>query len=92
MSAVLDQIEERVNAVADLVRSLRREISRLERELADRPVLQPTFTQQPSPAPAPPPSPADDGLLEEISRLRDERALVRERVRSLIREIDQVAW
>jgi FtsZ-binding cell division protein ZapB len=89
MSAVLDQLEERVNAVADLVRNLRREVSRLEHELADRPLLQPTI---PQPSPPPPASPADAALLEEITRLRDERALVRERVRGLIREIDQVAW
>jgi hypothetical protein len=91
MSAVLDQIEERVNAVADLVRKLRREIARLEHELAERPVLQPAVPHPPPLVPVPPP-PVDDGLLTEIARLRDERAVVRERVRSLIREIDQVAW
>ena len=92
MSAVLDQLEERVNAVTDLVRMLRREVVRLEHELADRPILQPAAPQPPPRAPAPPPPPVDDGLLTEIARLRDERAVVRERVRSLIREIDQVAW
>ena len=91
MSAVLDQLEQRVNAVADLVRSLRREVTRLEHELADRPALQAAAHQPQPPSPAAPAA-AEAALIEEISRLRDQRALLRERVRGLIREIDQVAW
>jgi len=81
-------LEERVTAVADLVRHLRREVARLERELAECP-----------PPPAPPaqpllspPAPSDERLLQEIARFREERAVVRERIRGLIREIDQVSW
>jgi hypothetical protein len=91
MSAALDQLEKRVNAVADLVLHLRQEIARLELQIAEQPRTAP-------PAPTPPPPlaqtlpPPDDTALEELSRLRAERTLVRERIRGLIREIDQVSW
>ena len=91
MSAALDQLEKRVNAVADLVLHLRQEVARLELEIAEH--------SQPAPAaPTPPPPlaqtplPPDNTALEELSRLRAERTLVRERIRGLIREIDQVSW
>jgi hypothetical protein len=91
MSAALDQLEKRVNAVADLVLHLRQEVARLELEIAEH-------SQPVPPAPTPPPPlaqtlpPPDNTALEELARLRAERALVRERIRGLIREIDQVSW
>jgi hypothetical protein len=88
MTEAMDRLEERVNAVGDLVRHLRSEVARLERALAECPPVSPPA----SPVPSPPVAPVDDRLLEELSRLRDERAVVRERIRGLIREIDQVAW
>jgi hypothetical protein len=88
MTEAMDRLEERVNAVGDLVRHLRSEVTRLERALAECPPVSPLA----SPVPSPPVAPVDDRLLEELSRLRDERAVVRERIRGLIREIDQVAW
>lgn len=86
MEAVIDRLEDRVNAVGELVLRLRREVARLERELAVRPAV-------PSPPPAAMPGGCpDEHLLEELSRLRAERAAVRERIRGLIKEIDQVSW
>jgi hypothetical protein len=89
MSAAIDLLEERIGAVADLVRHLRQEVARLEHELAELPSPPP---HELSPPPTPVPPVPEEGLLEEISRLREERAAVRERIRGLIREIDQVSW
>ena len=85
MAATIDLLEERVNAVSDLVRNLRREVARLEREIAERP-------GHPSPLAAARGVSPDAQLVEEISRLRAERSVVRERIRALIKEIDQVSW
>ena len=85
MNTALDVLEERVNAVADLVQRLRNEVARLERELAEHPRPAPVAQSPPAPVP-------DPRLAEEITRLRAERSLVRERIRGLIKEIDQVSW
>ncbi|HEY5999281.1 MAG TPA: cell division protein ZapB [bacterium] len=87
MAASIDILEDRVDAVADLVQRLRREVARLERELAERQSVAPPLSPASKDCP-----PADEQLLEEISRLRAERAAVRERISGLIREIDQVSW
>lgn len=96
MIPVIDQLEERVSAVAALVKNLRSQVVRLERELAARPVaapVPPTPTAlPPKPSPPPAPVPGDEALREEIALLRAERELVRERISGLIREIDQVSW
>ena len=86
MPSVVDVLEERVVAAANLIASLRAQVQHLERELlASR-------AEAPSPSlPSTPPA-QDPSLIEEIKRLRDERVAVRESVRELIREIDRVSW
>jgi hypothetical protein len=85
MEQALDLLEKRVNAVADLVKRLRGEVARLERELAEQPRPETVARSLSTPVP-------DGRLAEEITRLRAERSLVRERIRVLIKEIDQVSW
>ena len=96
MNPVIDQLEERVSAVAALVKNLRAEVVRLERELAARPAVAPAPPAPQSALPQATPSPAaacdEDSLREELALLRAERELVRERISGLIREIDQVSW
>lgn len=91
MNPVIDQLEERVSAVAALVKNLRAEVVRLERALAAKPTAvpaPPTLQDAPTVATAP----GDESLREEIALLRAEREVVRERIGGLIREIDQVSW
>ena len=96
MNPVIDQLEERVSAVAALVKNLRAGVVRLERDLASRPLTAPAppppQAATPNPSPAPAPGPGDEPLREEIALLRAEREVVRERIRGLIKEIDQVSW
>ena len=96
MNPVIDQLEERVSAVAALVKNLRGEVVRLERELAARAAAAPAppapQAALPQATPSPVPACDEDSLREEIALLRAERELVRERISGLIREIDQVSW
>lgn len=92
MNPVLDQLEERVSAVATLVMSLRAEVAELERRLAARPVAAAPSLPLPQPAAPLQPCAGEESLREEIALLRAEREVVRERIGALIREIDQVSW
>lgn len=83
MREIVDILERRVAAALDLIGSLRDKAVALERELANAHARA---------AAAAPPAAADPALVEELQRLRAERAMVRERVRALIREIDRVSW
>jgi len=87
MSSAVDILEERVVAAADLIASLRTKIQSLERELAAT-----HANALPPPPSHPPPSSPDPALAEELERLRAERAVVRESIRGLLREIDRVSW
>lgn len=89
MPSVVEILAERVGEAADLIVSLRSRVQSLERDLlASR--SRDLFV------PVPPPkdhSPSSDTLLvDELQRLRTERAVVRESIRGLIREIDRVSW
>lgn len=86
MSSAVDILEERVVAAADLIASLRLKVRFLERELAA------TQAKAPSPASQPLPASPDPSLVEELERLRAERAVARESIRGLLREIDRVSW
>ena len=87
MSGTVDILEERICAAVDLIASLRLKVWSLESELAA------THVKTASPDPAPPsPSSANPEVIEELERLRAERAVVRERIRGLLREIDRVSW
>lgn len=83
MEPLLEKLEERVHAAVELIARLRAEISRLETELAAHSLVETA-------------EPITDGetaaLSEEVARLRAERALVRERIGGLIKEIDAVSW
>jgi len=86
MSRAVDILGERVVAAADLIVRLRIRVQSLERELM-------TIHARDLCPPAPPlsslPNPS---LVEELERLRAERAVVRESIRGLLREIDRVSW
>ena len=85
MSSAVDTLAERVVEAADLIISLRSRVRSLEREL--------TAARDRVPPPSQPlPSTPDHSLVEELERLRAERAVVRESIRGLLREIDRVAW
>jgi hypothetical protein len=86
MSKAVEILGERVVAAADLIVSLRTRVQSLERELVTN------HAQALSPVPQPPPSAPDPSLVAELERLRAERALVRESIRGLLREIDRVSW
>ena len=86
MSSAVDILEKRVVAAADLIASLRIKVQLLEREVAATQAKTPPSASEPLP---PPPDPA---LAEELERLRAERAVIRESIRGLLREIDRVSW
>ncbi len=86
MSAVIDILEERAVAVANLVSDLREKVAQLETMLAALPA--PGCTESAQPAP---PS-RDPALVMELERLRTERIVIRDTIRRLIEEIDRVAW
>jgi hypothetical protein len=86
MSSAVDILTERVVEAADLIVSLRTRVQSLEQELMT------THTKALSPPTRHPPSPSDPSLVEELERLRAERAVVREGIRGLLREIDRVSW
>ena len=86
MSSAVDILSERVVEAADLIVSLRTRVQSLERELMT------THAKALSPPARPPLSPSDPLLVEELERLRAERAVVRESIRGLLREIDRVSW
>lgn len=79
MADVLDTLERRVSAAAELIAGLRDRVEHLEAGLA---------------APRPPAAPpnADAAAAAELERLRAERIVVRERIRVLLAEIDKVTW
>jgi FtsZ-binding cell division protein ZapB len=86
MASAVDILEERVGAATELIANLRIKVQSLERELTAslaRALPQPSQPLPPSPDPA---------LVEELERLRAERAVVRESIRGLLREIDRVSW
>ena len=85
MSSAVDILEQRVGAAAELIASLRARVKSLEREVE-------TARAARSPQPAPRPEPPASSLIEELERLRAERAVVREGIRELLREIDRVSW
>ena len=86
MSSTVDILAERAAEAAGLIVSLRDKVQSLERELMT------THAKALSPPAQPPPSPTDPSLVEELERLRAERAVVRESIRGLLREIDRVSW
>ncbi len=83
MEQVLERLEERVRAAIDLIARLRADIARLESELAAKPLVETAV---------PVASDESKELAEEVARLQTERAVVRDRIRELIKEIDAVAW
>ena len=86
MSSAVDILEDRVAAAVGMIDRLRDKVRSLERELE-------TVHSAALPPPAPPPQAScDPALLEELERLRAERVAVREGIRGLLREIDQVTW
>lgn len=84
MQSAVDILEERVVAAADLIVSLRAKVVSLERELTTTRARELSAPRQPAPP--------DTALVEELERLRAERAVARESVRELLREIDRVSW
>jgi hypothetical protein len=98
MAGSLDILEGRVAAAAELIGELRRQVARLEGELAAATRRCEAPPPQPPPAPpaaapvAPTLAPADPALLAELARLREERALVKERIHRLLAEFDKVTW
>lgn len=86
MLGAVDILAERVEDAADLIVSLRTKVRSLEQELREA-----RASQTPPPAPQQNHLP-DRALVEELERLRAERLALRESIRELIREIDQVAW
>ena len=86
MEEIVDILEQRVAAAVALIASLRDRVAALEAEVTRAGQAAATrAAERPGPV-------ADPALAEELERLRAERAAVRDRVRSLIREIDRVAW
>jgi len=86
MPHAVDILEERVAQAAELIAGLRSRIKIIEGELVTaRATAHPANPQPPPAAPAP-------SLSEEVERLRAERAVVLERIRGLLREIDRVSW
>ena len=86
MSSAVDILAERVGEAADLIVSLRMKVRSLERELTK------TQAEAHSASSRPAPAPPDPSLVGELERLRAERALVRDSIRGLLREIDRVSW
>lgn len=86
MMRVVDVLEERVVAAADLIASLRAKAQSLEQELLERPPLALSPDERPAP------SSPDPTVIEELERLRAERVVVRESIRGLLREIDRMSW
>ena len=86
MPSAVDILAERVVEAADLIVSLRTRVQALERELMK------TRVKDIAPPSHVHPSPTDPSLVEELERLRAERAVVRESIRGLLREIDRVSW
>jgi FtsZ-binding cell division protein ZapB len=80
MRSTVDILEERAAAAAELIASLRLKIQSLEREL--RLAHEKPLSRQPAP---------DPSLAEELERLRQERIVVRQSIRGLLREIDRVS-
>lgn len=91
MQGIVDILERRVAAAVALIGTLREKTAALERELADAPVGASAAKHAAASGGAPPDRPCDQTAAE-LERLRAERAVVRERVRALIREIDRVSW
>jgi hypothetical protein len=86
MPSAVDILGERVAAAAELIVSLRTKVNSLERELTKtRATPLATATQHATALP-------DAALVEELERLRAERAVVRESIRGLLQEIDRVSW
>lgn len=86
MRSTVDILTERIGEAADLIVSLRTRVQALEHELLEvraREILPPS---------QPFPSPPEPSLVEEFERLNAERAVIRERIRGLLREIDRVSW
>jgi len=86
MPSAIDILERNVVAAADLIASLRESVERLTQELEK---VRTEAAVQPAQPPSPIPDPA---LVEELERLRAERVSIRDGIRRLIREIDQVSW
>jgi hypothetical protein len=86
MLGAIGTLEKRVVAAADLIASLRGTVERLTREL-ERSGSDPQTRAVQAPPPLPDPS-----LVEELERLRAERVMIRDSIRRLLREIDQVSW
>jgi len=92
MPSAVDILEERVAAAAGLIVSLRAKVKSLERELTTTRARELPAPPEAAPPRTAPPVPHDTALVEEIERLRAERAVARESVRELLREIDRVSW
>lgn len=86
MSTVVDILERRVVDAAELIANLRARAAGLELDLAA------SLERAPAAAVQTPPPPQDPALVEEIERLRAERAVIRASIRALIAEIDRVSW
>jgi FtsZ-binding cell division protein ZapB len=89
MNHLLEALEERVAAASALIGRLRSEVARLEAETASPTPLVPEEADAADAADA---AEAVRALREEVARLQAERAVVRDRIRGLIKEIDAVTW
>jgi protein-tyrosine-phosphatase len=86
MSTIVEILEERVVAAADLIVTLRTKVRSLERELATtRAEISTLVSKHPMSLP-------DPSLAAELERLRAERTVVRDSIRGLLQEIDRVSW
>lgn len=81
----LQLLEGRIASAVERIRDLRERLRQLEDARAA------TVSPAPSPAPAGT-AETHAGLEQECSRLLAERAVVRERIRELISELDRVSW
>lgn len=84
MSNVVDTLEKSVVAAVSVIADLRNHVARLEKELASH------RDELRRGADAPPLPLRDPEAAVELERLRGERVEIRERIRELLKEIDQV--
>ncbi len=80
MASQIEVLEARVFAAMDLIADLRKKVCQLESELSA--AAGPPGSEEPE-------SQKQEALAVENARLRSERALIRERIRGLILEIER---